>query len=576
MAYDLITRTALNARMQAAVLTMSTIGVAIVLLGTSRYGIGLSPDSVIYISAARSLLSGHGYLMHSGAPFVVFPPLFPTVLAGMGLLGIEPLLGARLINAIMFGLIVFAAGQLIQRHVHSRVLAVVGTASICLSLPILDVSMMAWTEPLFIVLSILFVILAARFLVERTLISLLAMSALASLCFLQRYAGITIVLTGFLLIGFTTKSISIRHRFEHLVLFGFVSLSPGIAWMIRNYILTTTLTGGRSSSEWSVLQNMRFTFDVVTRWFLPYPGHTPFAIQVAFGGLGVAILVITGIFLRHRLNNRPAVEWAQTTAMGLFVVVYVSYLIVASTVIHFDTINNRLLAPIYIFVLLFMLIGAEETSTLANRLAGRISRARHLRAVVGLTLIVVGISLNELLLAKLFSPDGSLQARLRIVIGLFDISLVFSGSVIVALRRREWLGDIVIIGLCAILLVYPFISVYDVIDDGMRTGIGGYNRIAWKESPIIDWLEMHPLEGTIYSNAPYGIYILTGIPGPKFIPSRSQDISQFKASLSTVPNNYLVWFDASPRYYYDLPGLLSELEVVEVAVFPDGGVYSVR
>ena len=47
---------------------LGLIGVSLVLAGTSRYGVGLSPDSTVYVSVARNLLAGRGYVTFDGAP----------------------------------------------------------------------------------------------------------------------------------------------------------------------------------------------------------------------------------------------------------------------------------------------------------------------------------------------------------------------------------------------------------------------------------------------------------------------------------------------------------------------------
>jgi len=177
-------------------------GVAIVLASTSVYGPGLSPDSIGYIVAANSLLSGDGY-QGIGGSYVSWPPLFPTLLAGLGQLGIEPLDGARFINAAVFGLIIFFTGHLLLSHLRSRAIAILGTASLLVSIVLIRVSVMAWSEPLFVLLSILFVIYLSKFLTERRIGFLLLIGIFAALACLQRYIGFTLVLTGFISIFFS-------------------------------------------------------------------------------------------------------------------------------------------------------------------------------------------------------------------------------------------------------------------------------------------------------------------------------------------------------------------------------------
>jgi hypothetical protein len=74
---------------------LGVIGSMMVNYGTGKYGIGVSPDSVGYISTAQSLLNRTGFHLFNGEPFVQWPPLYPLLLAALGLLGINPLVGAK-------------------------------------------------------------------------------------------------------------------------------------------------------------------------------------------------------------------------------------------------------------------------------------------------------------------------------------------------------------------------------------------------------------------------------------------------------------------------------------------------
>src|SRR5918992_1443542 len=69
-------------------------------------GIGIYPDSVVYVGVARNLLQGQGvtYFDENGhmAPVTHYAPLYPLVIAGLGLTGIDPLEGARWVNAVFF------------------------------------------------------------------------------------------------------------------------------------------------------------------------------------------------------------------------------------------------------------------------------------------------------------------------------------------------------------------------------------------------------------------------------------------------------------------------------------------
>src|SRR5512140_3077112 len=93
---------------------LALVGIALVLRATPE-GLGLSDDSIGYIAGARSMLAGHGYReawLASDQPVTHFPPAYSSVLAFVGLLGIDPLRGARLLNALLFGLNIARAGIL--------------------------------------------------------------------------------------------------------------------------------------------------------------------------------------------------------------------------------------------------------------------------------------------------------------------------------------------------------------------------------------------------------------------------------------------------------------------------------
>ncbi len=72
-------------RFTALLAAVGALGTALVLLRQLTYGVSLTPDSRLYIEAARNLLDGNGLLHWHGHLLVDAPPLFPFALAGVGL-----------------------------------------------------------------------------------------------------------------------------------------------------------------------------------------------------------------------------------------------------------------------------------------------------------------------------------------------------------------------------------------------------------------------------------------------------------------------------------------------------------
>src|SRR6187401_726672 len=140
-----------------ALLLISLIGIVLVLRATPE-GLGLSDDSIAYIAGARSMLAGDGYReawLASNGPVTHFPPGFSSVLAFFGLFGLDPLRGARLVNALLFGLNAGLLGILAWRMTPSLSAGLVIAALFVLNSEILQVHAVAMSEPLFIFLCLL-------------------------------------------------------------------------------------------------------------------------------------------------------------------------------------------------------------------------------------------------------------------------------------------------------------------------------------------------------------------------------------------------------------------------------------
>ena len=92
--------------------------IAGVLVATAKYGIGLTPDSVVYFFGARSLAAGHGYI-NDGRPITDFPPGYSAVLSVAQHIGGTEFGAARLIAVLGFVATVILGYLLLRRHCTS-------------------------------------------------------------------------------------------------------------------------------------------------------------------------------------------------------------------------------------------------------------------------------------------------------------------------------------------------------------------------------------------------------------------------------------------------------------------------
>lgn len=345
-------RKTINFSFKIIVIMLSFLGITLVLIATSRYGIGLSPDSIGYISTARNLGTGNGFLLYDGNPTVLCPPLYPAILAlTYKTFGFDPLNSARVINAIIFGLIVYLSGFLILRYVDNSLLfMLVGILFILFSKPLFSVSIMAWTEPLFILFVLLFLISLGFYMEKgnKTLLGLL--SASVALASLTRYIGVTLILSTVIIVLFLHNQ-SIKNKLIHLFLFGIVSTLPFSIWAIRNFTLTGTLFGTHAPSMSSYYENLYLTLRTFFFWLLPHRITEHRSILMIFS-------MIVGYLVGISWGN----NWLKlksliihTGPLIIFTTVYTIFLIYSSTTTAIDPIDDRLLSPIYIPVIIIML-----------------------------------------------------------------------------------------------------------------------------------------------------------------------------------------------------------------------------
>jgi hypothetical protein len=163
-------------------------------------GVGVSPDSVIYLSAADRFVEGQGLKpvgfhyspkVASGKPLVSFPPTYPLLLSLSSIFSADRSNGAKWLDALLFAVNVVLIGIIVYVGTRKSALATLCAVLLFLSSPsVLEIHMMAWSEPPFISFSLLAILLLMLHL-NAPRYSLLIGSALsASLALTTRYAGI--------------------------------------------------------------------------------------------------------------------------------------------------------------------------------------------------------------------------------------------------------------------------------------------------------------------------------------------------------------------------------------------------
>lgn len=494
-------------------LVLGLLAMLLILLSTSSHGIGISPDSVTYIAVARNLSAGDGFTSFDDKPVVLWPPLFPIVLALVRLfVGIDPQEGARLLNASLFGLTVLFSSRWLEKNTRLE-LALLGGAITLIAPPLIHVSTMAWTEPLFILLVILFLIVLQSYLTTNRRHHLITLAVVAALASLTRYIGYTLIIMGVISLMASQRS-PIKRRLADTVFFLSCSILPIGVWLARNFLVSDTLFGPRRPSPYSYYENIVSGFDSAFAWVFP---ERLWQYRIELLGLGIVLLTAAAVFswgpARAGLNVKK--QSRNTLSVpALFIAVYIISLVVSSTTVQ-QKIDSRYLSPIFVpmlFCVLFVIDRFLRTIT-----------AQHWERVARMS-VVGGVFLW---LAIIPFHDSVLFIEKQMTHGAGYSSTKYRES-----NTIKWIADLLQKEPDAILYSNRSDALYILADAASQS---------------------------VPSKHSYSVHELTRIRG----------------EWSEVSPGYLVWFDDSRPYLFTPEELNDIAELDLFADLADGKIYTV-
>lgn len=317
-------------------------GFVIIIAFTSHGGIGISPDSVVYATAAEHLKTGWRFTDFTQSPVINFPffyPFFLTVV--MWITPLKPLIFGAYLNAFLFASLIYIAGNIMEQFEYkSKIYKAAILSCIVLSPGLLEDYSMLWSETLFIVFLLFFMMAMHRYFKMQSRRALIAAAIITSLACVTRYVGVTIIATGGLLILFNTK-IHFGKRIIDLLLFSLISPLLFIINIVRNNFISGTFTGHREESITPFVQNVHDTGSAFSGW-LPFlhEHHKP--------ATWIALIILAGllfIFTRQLQKGRLS---AYITISAAFSLIYIFFMILAATFSRFEELNSRFMSPVYI------------------------------------------------------------------------------------------------------------------------------------------------------------------------------------------------------------------------------------
>jgi 4-amino-4-deoxy-L-arabinose transferase-like glycosyltransferase len=297
-------------RWEIPVVAAAAVLAALAVLIATRSRVAITPDSVTYVSAARNLAHGRGYVDLTGQALTNFPPGYPALLAAIDRVGGDPWNAGRYLGAVIDASIVVLTYLLLRRHARTTATVIGGTVLIACSAQVLVISGAIASDALFIALTAAFVLVLDHLrTTERPGRVLAAAAAVVSLAFLVKYAAAALVLTGGVTVLVLSWADGIRCVLRRTLAFVGLSLVVPVLWVLRD--LTTDnpdVLGYRVPSSSSLPKLVEGFVLGATRVVVPSQlSNTKALASVLVGVVIVLALVVplrSGLWARARREGR--------------------------------------------------------------------------------------------------------------------------------------------------------------------------------------------------------------------------------------------------------------------------------
>ena len=377
----------------------------ILVVVSTRSGMGISWDSTDYMAVGRNMASGIGTLDVVGLPMTVRPPGISSLICVGDWLGLMPSASFVLINTVSAGVSTFFAMLILKKANIRTPIAISTLAIIAFSPSLLNMYSMAWSEPVFIALVMVALWIALS---PRSLSVHLILGVLFAFMFFVRYVGpfysfpIAVVAIFFQ----SRKSGLVKSTFLIGAIY-FVSLIPQYLWLQRNETIDGTLTGARQGAGGSYFEPIKTMLGTFGSWIV---GHDPLdgnggiylnsndysSIMKVAGYLFGSLLVLIVLFLAKSDKRN------QTAAHVCFGLCFVSLFYMIFSVVRFvhleiGPLDNRMMSGIYIPLMLVLGIGLN--SILRNNFLKQIS-------VLAFAAVFITISSQSVLSAFKYGSNG--------------------------------------------------------------------------------------------------------------------------------------------------------------------------
>ncbi len=500
----------------------------------SKYGLGISTDSVGLLFGGLNLSQGRGLIDNEGGFLGFWPPLYPALLALLHIMsGLSTFAAANVLQALAFvGVSICLSVLFLRIFPGNFLLALAANVLSDVGAVVLVGFDVVGSDYIHLFLVIFFVLLTGFYIGYRSARTFLALCVVGMLAALQRYLGVAALATGVAAILFLAGG-TLQERLRRSILLSLCAL-PTALWLV----VTSPLYVTRSPVTFT--ENFTGFSRSILGWFFPVrdlKSHLDLYIMLLWIVVAGLIIAVFAFSHRYRVNGGPP---SATTAAArpapasfslpvlIYGLCYVLALFGAAALAYYNKLDGRFLLPIYIPFVTLLVLAIEIP----------VSRAKQAPGAE----------------VRLIAWAASCAALLSIAVLLLHITLP-----LVAQSHAR----------------------------GAAGGENEYNTESWHENRAVKYWQSHPPQGQylLFSNQTDGVAFITGHPVTSS-PRRTSGpygteqfaVSQYRSELfSSRLDVYILWIEPNPHsYMYNVDELAPIAQIEVLFRDADGAVYRLR
>lgn len=331
----------------------SIAGLVYILIITSYYDLGVSPDSTVYMEVAENFIRNGRFTDFNGKFVTHFPPMYPMALATISdLFGVKVLVAANYFSAAALFLSILLANLLFIKWQFSTRSIILSNIFLLIS-PAFGVFLMLWSESLFILILLILLLLMVGWVETRRSTFLIAGGIVAGLLLLTRYAGIGFV-AGIILYMAFERGTGISSKLKSTVLFSIFTFLLPAGWLLYSSNYSTNPTNRTPVFHLISADHLQGLLTTIASWISP---------PTAIGAL-IFLLVLLYIFFRlwkQKIRLGDIYADKKLRLVKYMVIAYVVFLFISISFFDFSSpLDNRMLAPIFPFCLLLAVSFARQ------------------------------------------------------------------------------------------------------------------------------------------------------------------------------------------------------------------------